>query len=352
MIHLILAACLASSPQECGTILLPQGDAATQQECMAQARRIAAEWLALHADLTGGAVECRANADLPAAGLQQVAPGVHVHLGQMVQMEESADGRIANLGVIIGDNSVAVIDAGVSRAEGQALLVAIRRLTDKPITDLVLTHVHPDHALGASVMVEAGARVWGHEDLPRALETRGPTYLDNLTRLYPASEWIGTRIVAAGHTVREDVGIDLGGRRLRLTVWPAAHTDSDLTVLDEATGTFFAGDLVFRTLTPVLDGSLPGWLDWMDKAPSIEARLIVPGHGNVARIWDEALQPQRDFLSALADSTRARISEGVPMSQAVPMIVDDLQPMENRWSSFDATVGRNATAAYKELEWE
>ncbi|MBM3603389.1 MAG: quinoprotein relay system zinc metallohydrolase 2 [Alphaproteobacteria bacterium] len=352
MFHLIVSVCLATQPQQCGTILLPQGDAATQHACQAGAPRIAAAWLARHPDLQGGRPDCRAGDDLPAAELREVAPGVHVHLGQTVQMEDTRDGRIANLGVVVGENSVGVIDAGVSRAEGQALYVAIRRLTDKPVSDLVLTHMHPDHVFGASVMAEAGARIWGHHALPGALESRGPVYLENLARLYEPPEWIGTTIVPPDRVVQDQATIDLGGRVLSLTAWPPAHTDNDLTVLDQVTGTAFAGDLVFRDLTPVVDGSLRGWLDWMDDTPLAEARLIVPGHGDVSASWAEAIGRQQDFLAELADRTRRRIDDGAPMSLAVPLIASDLEDHKGHWNAFDATVARNATAAYKELEWE
>lgn len=352
MFHLILSACLAMSGAECGQILLPAGDARDLAGCEAEADRIASAWLADRPELTGGTSDCRANAELPAADLRELAPGVFAHFGTSRQMEETADGRIANLGVVIGQDAVAVIDAGVSRAEGQAMHVAIRRLTDLPIRHLILTHMHPDHVLGAEVMAEAGAQITAHHALPPALEARAGSYLQSLQDLYPASEWIGTRIALPDRLVEDRDRIDLGDRHLDLQAWPAAHTDSDLTVRDSATGTLFTGDLLFRDLTPVVDGSLKGWLDWMAGDPAAGAALIVPGHGLAATSWSEASGPQQDFLTALATQTRAAIAAGLAMSEAVPVIAEGLQPYGTFWNSYPATVARNATAAYKELEWD
>ncbi|WP_265501490.1 quinoprotein relay system zinc metallohydrolase 2 [Paracoccus beibuensis] len=352
MFHLILAACLASAPTNCGIILLPQGDAATQQACEAGAARIAQEWLEAHPELVGDAPACPANVDLPAADLQEVAPGVHVNLGTSLQMEDSTDGHIANLGAVIGRDTVAVIDAGVSRAEGQALYTAIRRITDKPISHLIVTHMHPDHSFGAAVFAEAGAVVLGHHALPQALEGRGAAYLANLTQLYPPAEWIGTEIVLPDRVVGDRMQIDLGDRILELRAWPPAHTDNDLTVFDRQTATLFAGDLLFRELTPVVDGSLRGWLEWLDSDPAAGARFIVPGHGAVTGSWAEASGPQRIFLEALAGETRKAIDAGQPMSSAVPEITKALEPLKKDWASFEATVARDATVAFQELEWE
>ncbi|WP_405402417.1 quinoprotein relay system zinc metallohydrolase 2 [Paracoccus sp. Ld10] len=352
MFHLILGVCLAISADHCGHVLLPQGDSTTAQGCRAQAAQVAGAWLAARPDLTGDAPECRANADLPALDLQQVAPGIHVHFGQSRQMEETTDGRIANLGVIVGRDAVAVIDAGVSRAQGQDLYVAIRRMTDLPVRHLILTHMHPDHVLGAQVLSEAGARITAHHALPQSLQARSAGYLDALADLYPPGEWIATQAVMPDDLVRDRQVIKLGDRSLLLRAWPAAHTDSDLTVLDRATGTLFTGDLLFRDLTPVVDGSLTGWLDWLDGDPARGADVIVPGHGPVGQSWQDASSPQVDLLRALADRTRQAIRDGLALSQAVPVIVDALQPMQGTWNSYPQTIARNATAAYKELEWE
>ena len=352
MFHLIVNVCLSVAPADCAPVLLPAGDAATQQSCMSQARRIADDWLQDRPQLRGEGPRCVDNADLAAAPLTELGPGVHVFQGDPVQMEQSPDGRIANLGVIEGRDSVAVIDAGVSRAQGHAMYVAIRRMTDKPISHLVLTHMHPDHVLGAQVMAEAGATIVAHHAMASALQYRAGTYLENLQRLFPPAEWIGTAVALPDVGVADADSIDLGDRRVDLRAWPSAHTDNDLTALDVATGTFFTGDLVFRDLTPVVDGSLSGWLSWLQGEPAGQARLIVPGHGEPTADWALAHRPQQEFLKALAEATRARIAAGIPMSEAVPLIANDLKTFAPSWNSFDMTVARDATAAYKELEWE
>ena len=78
-----------------------------------------------------------------------------------------------------------------------------------------------------------------------------------------------------------------------------AHTDSDLSVLDEQTRTLFAGDLVFLSHTPVLDGSLRGWLRVIDELAALPAQRVVPGHGPVSE-WPAALADQRRYLETLA----------------------------------------------------
>ncbi|SNR34074.1 quinoprotein relay system zinc metallohydrolase 2 [Paracoccus sediminis] len=350
MLYAILSACLAADPQSCQPIVLTGQSFGDPDRCAAESARIAPLWAGDDPGLVADDPRCAPLADLPALPVERIAEGVYVHLGQAVQYEDSPDGRIANLGFVVGRDSIAVIDAGTSRQQGQALFAAIRRISDKPISHLIVTHMHPDHAFGAGVFREAGATIVGHEQLTDALRVRGPAYLDNLTRLYGPAPMIGTRIVLPDAKVADTMTVDLGGRTLTLTAAGPAHTDNDVTVRDSATGTLFAGDLIFRDLTPIVDGSLPGWLGWMD-IPQ-DAGPVVPGHGPVARDWDTAVSAQRQFLAALDRATRDGIAAGLPLSRAVPVIVRSLQPFADLWASFPESAARDATAAFKELEWE
>jgi quinoprotein relay system zinc metallohydrolase 2 len=288
-----------------------------------------------------------ARAEQPALSVTEVAPGLFVHIGDIALMTRENEGAIANVGFVIGANVVAVIDSGGSVAEGRRLLAAIRARTDKPIRYVINTHAHPDHVFGNAAFSADGTLFVGHHNLAKALATRAPYYLDAFRKIMGEGLINEVRIVPPNLLVDGSIRLDLGSRSLLLQAWPAAHSDSDLTVLDEQSKTLFAGDLVFVSHIPVVDGSLLGWLRMMGELGGQPALRVIPGHGAVSA-WPDALADERRYLETLASDVRALVARGAPISSAGTAAASE----RSRWQLFDDYNARNATAAFSEIEWE
>ncbi len=278
----------------------------------------------------------------------EIAPGVFVHIGDISLMTRENEGAIANIGFVVGDEAVAVIDTGGSVVEGKRLLAAIRPRTDKPIRYVINTPAHPDHVFGNAAFSAPGTIFVGHKRLPQALATRGQFYLDAFRKIMGDQLIDDVRIIPPTLTVDGTQKLQLGSRTLILKAWSVAHSDSDLTVLDDKTKTLFAGDLVFLTHIPVVDGSLLGWLRMMGDLSGQPAARVVPGHGAVSE-WPAALADERRYLETLATDVRALVKRGAPITEAA---VAAAASGRSHWQLFDDYNARNATAAFSEIEWE
>jgi quinoprotein relay system zinc metallohydrolase 2 len=280
--------------------------------------------------------------------LSEVAPGNFVHYGSLEERSPANLGDNANIGFIVGTRCAAVIDSGGSLPVGDGLREALRLRTQLPICYVITTHGHPDHFFGAAAFKGDDVVFVGHQNLPRALQQRGKFYTNTLVRdLKELAQ--GSAVIEPTMLVKDRLALDLGGRKLELTAWPTAHTDADLTVFDESTGTLWTGDLLFVQHTPVLDGSLAGFLQVIDRLAQLAPVHFVPGHGRTQEAWPVALAAERGYFTVIADETRRALKSRRPLQEAIDTV--GLSEVHN-WVNFDLFHRRNVTAAYTELEWE
>lgn len=284
----------------------------------------------------------------PAFKIVEIAPSVFVHEGKIALFDPSNAGDIANIGFVIGNDAVAVIDTGGSLRIGQALLAEIRERTSLPVRFVIFTHMHPDHVFGAEAFKAEDAEFIGHARLAEALTARREQYL-NANRVLLGSSFEGTEIVIPAREVEASETIDLGGRVLTLEARTTAHTNNDLTVFDEKTGTMFTGDLLFARHVPALDGSIKGWLKVMDELERRQLARVVPGHGPASMSWPDAIAPQRRYLERIAGEIRDFIQRGKTLAEAAKLVgIGE----KDGWMLFDEFNARNVSAAFAELEWE
>jgi len=280
---------------------------------------------------------------------RELAPGIYAHEGVIAMPGEGPADDIADLGFVVGDKGVAVIDTGGSVATGRRLLAAVRAVTDKPILYVVNTHEHPDHVFGDAAFEGLGAVFVGHRNLPRSLASREAFYRKAYAKFLGDAAMDEVRFIMPTLLVEGESELDLGGRKLRLKAWPVAHTDCDLTVYDPASRILFTGDLLFSGHVPVLDGSLKGWLKALDGLAAVPAERVVPGHGPAGAPWPAALAAERNYLTHLAGDVRGFVKRGADIGEAARGAgVED----RGDWKLFDAYNPRNATAAFAEFEWE
>lgn len=215
----------------------------------------------------------------------------------MIDLRPIADGVLVarttpldvNVTLVLGDDAALVIDTLSTEAQARELHDAVRAVTDLPLSVLV-THFHFDHAFGAAVFAEAGARVWGHPFTATELVERGHHWKlrwhDEWASASPqlAEELTAVAIHAPDQLVPESAALDLGGRTVTVTHPGRAHTAGDLVAYLPDVDVLIAGDLVEEGNPPDFSDAYP--LDW----PSALARVrdlgtptttVVPGHGAV-----------------------------------------------------------------------
>lgn len=281
---------------------------------------------------------------------KEIQPGIYVHQGEHLDVDHGYHGDICNIGFIIGDQSVAVIDTGGSLKIGRQLLKAIREKTSLPISYVINTHVHLDHIYGNAAFINENPIFVGHSELPKAMLLRKEFYEttnQNFLNIPPEeSIQIPPSLLISINKPQE---IDLGNRKLRLEAFPSAHTNNDLIVVDINTKTAWLADLMFTERTPSMDGDIHGWINALEKIEKSNYEVIIPGHGTPPANNNKAIRKIKSYLELLRNEIRQAIDDGMDLQDALDTIA---RSEKNKWELFDVQNARNINMVYPIMEWE
>ena len=161
------------------------------------------------------AIQCVSATDNSIAHINEIADGIYVRPGHHGVGFIEHD--IANIGFIVGEQCVAVIDTGGSLDEGYALKKAIQKITQTPICYVINTHVHPDHILGNLAFKSDPVKFIGHRQLAKAMALVGDTYIRRAAEF--DSNVTNKIIVPPDITVMDTLSLDLGNRPIVITAY-------------------------------------------------------------------------------------------------------------------------------------
>jgi len=275
-----------------------------------------------------------------------VAAGVYALLGSGGEIAPENDGRTANVAFIVGPDGVIVVNTGISFREGEAIIAAVRNISDQPIRLAILTHPGQEAIFGAAAFQARGIPVLAHRRSAGLIAARCETCLRNLRTTLGEKAMDGTRVVKPDRLIDGDETLDLIGRPLRLIAPPWSSAPGSIAVFDESTSTLIAGDLVsIRRIPNMRDANPKGWRDALAYLASLQCRHLVPGYGPIGTCAD--ITPQVQYFTALEGRVETLVKGGVTLSELRSRC--DLEEFA-RWDQYETQHPQNASYLYLSLE--
>ena len=188
-----------------------------------------------------------------------------------------------NIGVVLGRDAALVIDTRSTHVQAREILSDLRELTAAPVTVVVDTHGHFDHAYGNHVF--RPATIWGHERCVTFMARTGEQRRAAIAASEPeiAADLPEVVIDPPDRTFAETAYVEVGGRRVELRYLGRGHTDHDIVIRVPDAAVLFAGDLIENGAVPFYGDGYP--LDWPETAyrvAELVVGVVVPGHGDHA----------------------------------------------------------------------
>ena len=258
----------------------------------------------------------------------EVVPGIY--------MLEGADGFSSNIGLLVGDEHVLLVDDGMAPITA-SLMETVQELAGRSIDFVVNTHVHGDHVGSNSSLAESGAIVVAHDNLRKRLvekpgDAGGPA---------------GLPVV----TFADEVTFHVNGQQAHVFHVAAAHTDGDAVIHFRDANVIDAGDLHFNYMFPFIDldsgGSVSGFIAGQRRiiAMADDETRIIPGHGPLASKAD--LQASVDMLVDARDRVEALVLEG--KSEEEVLAANPLADYHDTWNWGFITTEKMTQTLYRSL---
>ena len=258
-----------------------------------------------------------------------------------------------NTGVIIGDDSVMIIDAQATPRLAAKVVEKVRGVTDKPIRYVVLSHYHAVRVLGASAY--GAEQIIASEKCRAMVAERGQEDWDSeferFPRLFQGHESI-PGLTWPTMTFTQKMTVYLGKRRVDLMHLGRAHTAGDIVAWVPDEGVMFTGDIVeYHSACYCGDGHFGDWGGTLDAIAAFDPRAIAPGRGDAlvgGEMVNAAIQNTRDFVASTYRPAAAVAARGGSLKQAWDAVRAQCDPKFADYAIYEHCLPFNVARAYDE----
>jgi cyclase len=273
--------------------------------------------------------------------MMEKIPIVVENLGDGLDVVKGPGG---NVGVLRGPEGLVVVDSGVTQ-RAKDILETVKKTGGKPVSVLINTHWHFDHAGGNEVFGRDGAKVIATEATRKRLSTDQYTAVFKMTT--PALP-----PVALPSLTFDEAEMHVGGETLHLFSVPPAHTDGDLVIHFTKQDVIHTGDLFSNGFYPNIDPSSRGWIGGMISAADRILKMagpntrIIPGHGPMAKAED--LAAFRQMLATVHDRLAPLLDAGKTTEEAIK--ARPIMDLDATWGKGFFTGGMFTRVVYEGLK--
>lgn len=281
----------------------------------------------------------------PDVKVEKINDRVYALLGPTGAPNKENRGYMNNNLVVIGREGVILVDAGSHKAAAEHILAAVRTITAKPVTHVLITHEHADHHLGLAAF--PGAKVISTEACAKGIRSKGQgmvNWMKSRTGLSLDGTHPVTPQVVIGPKSRQPM--ELEGVRLELIASETAHTQGDMLVWLPDDGVLASGDILVHTINPnFADGNLKQWIGVIDDILRFPLKTVMPGHGPLMNRQDV-----QEFGRLIADFHKT-----VELIYKTGGAESDVRKKLDmaRWEKlgrFEEMIGHNISAVWRQVE--
>ena len=258
-----------------------------------------------------------------------------------------------NSGVIIGDDSVMIVEAQATPRLANKVIEKVREVTDKPITHVVMTHYHAVRVLGCSAF-NAQTVIMGEKARSMVAE-RGQEDWDSefqrFPRLFEGHESI-PGLTWPTTTFNDRMTVYLGKRRVDLMHLGRAHTAGDIVAYVPDANTMFTGDIVeYHSACYCGDGHFHDWPKTLNNIRNFDLDAIAPGRGDALvgrEMVNAALDSTEDFVRSTYRPAARVALKGGTLKEAWDAVRAECDPKFKDYAIYEHCLPFNVTRAYDE----